>query len=340
MEGACRFLMDAGLCFYSSSLKLVVTDPQWLANLFKDVISFFSGVKDGVVTRELLAHTWKGSTAEEISQNMLLFEKFQMAFPRVQAGVWVVPSMLKEQAFGEPRGIERARRRFERTYELEVAPPGLVGRLMARLQELSSVTLRDMWRSGVQFASRDGLELGQAVLELGQRCALRVQCWTLTPERRAQYLIQTVTAECSALLDDMFAMRQVKPYTEFVSCPHCLAAAGKLGRPVTRLPMELCANKVVMREQLYACGNEAVSVSLLCVDVTFGNLEVLEDTALHIEEVPFAAGAYGIISRARLNDETVVVKVGEALEGCYAGYVSDRTIFAPLTLWLTRSALF
>jgi hypothetical protein len=109
VKGALRFFTDAGLCFYNDELQLVVTDLQWLADLFKDVISFFSGIKDGVVTQEQLALTWKGSTADEIAQNMVLFEKFEMAFPKVQDGVWIVPSMLKERPFTlEPRGIEGA----------------------------------------------------------------------------------------------------------------------------------------------------------------------------------------------------------------------------------------
>ena len=52
---------------------------------------------------------------------MALLERFEMACPRVQDGVWVVPSMLKERAlFVKPLNISDARRMFERTYELEV----------------------------------------------------------------------------------------------------------------------------------------------------------------------------------------------------------------------------
>jgi hypothetical protein len=60
---ACRFLMDAGVCFFHEQLGLVVLDPQVLANDMKEVhfwlfsfsqpklslliqvISFYSGVK-------------------------------------------------------------------------------------------------------------------------------------------------------------------------------------------------------------------------------------------------------------------------------------------------------
>ncbi len=194
VEGACRFLHHAGLCCYSVELQLVVTEPRWLADLFADVISFCSGVRNGIVTSQQLAVTWKDCTAQEMVDRMALFEKFQVAFPRylqrvsaipfllsipslplsplpvpnnrVSDGAWVIPSMLKEQSFAkEPKRAERARRKFERIYKLQVMPGGLVGRLIVRLLEL--VKMVDMWRNGMQFDSLDGSELGQAVLETG-----------------------------------------------------------------------------------------------------------------------------------------------------------------------------
>ncbi len=109
---------------------------------------------------------------------------------------------------------------FERTYQLDVAPAALVGRLMVRLQEFHTLRLVDMWRSGAQFETSDGSEVGQAVLELGEASQLRVRCWTLSIAA-AHCLIQTVTAECSALL---------KASSRVAMC--CLIANGSRARSV------------------------------------------------------------------------------------------------------------
>ncbi len=133
--GACRFLMDAGMCFFNEGLDLVVLSVQWLADVFKEVVSFYSGVKDGVVTLLGLRHSaWKGLPAAEIRQYMRLLEKFEMAFPRLQEDSWVVPCMLKEgPALLQPK-CDNALWLSERIFELDLMPAGVVGRLMVRLQ--------------------------------------------------------------------------------------------------------------------------------------------------------------------------------------------------------------
>ena len=125
------------MCFFDEGLGLVVTNLQWLAEIFKEVVSFYSGVRDGVVTLSgLRQNAWRHSSVSEIKQHMALLEKFHMAFPRLDEDSWVVPSMLKEQPVSQQPLWSRTRgiRRYERVYEMDLMPSGAVGRLISRLQ--------------------------------------------------------------------------------------------------------------------------------------------------------------------------------------------------------------
>ncbi len=200
VRDACRFLMDVGLCVFDQRLELVVTDLQWLASLFKEVISFYSGVRDGVVTLVGLRHNaWKNLPDAEIRQLMALLERFEMAFPRTQGDAWIVPSMLKEEPAVQQRA-DKAVRRHERVYQLDLTPSGLVGRVMVRLQAHTGLKMLNMWRHGMLLETADGSQAGGIVLE---RDELHVQVLVFKVGSHAR-LIQLITDECSAALKVVF----------------------------------------------------------------------------------------------------------------------------------------
>jgi hypothetical protein len=190
-------------------------------------------------------------------------------------------------------------------YELDVMPSGGVGRLMVRLRGHPGIKVVEMWRYGMFVETLDGSQVGSVVLERDNSIRLRVQCFVLK-ESTQEHLIQLVTDECLAMLNAMYARLDVKPFHEFVSCPHCLRKTGK--PDVVRMPKEQCAQLVAANEQSFECGAERVSVSELRVDVAFGDLTMFNDSALVIEPEPFAAGSFGVVSRALLGEAAVVVK--------------------------------
>jgi hypothetical protein len=309
VTAACRFLMDAGLCFFDPELQLVVSNLQWLADIFKEVVSFYSGVKDGVVTLAGLRHNaWKDAPVSEIKHHMALLEKFQMAFPRLQDESWVIPSMLKEEpASIELRGSDQAIRRHERRYELDLMPSGGVGRLMVRLQSHPAIKVVDMWRHGMLVESLDGSQVASVVLEQDSSIQLRVRSFVLTEAAALpHFLIQLVTDECAAMLNAMYSRSANKPFCEYVVCPHCLRGAGD--GATQKLLKERCVQLVVANEQWYVCGADLVPVSDLRIDVAFGDVALLDETDMQVDAQPFAAGANGVVFKARMNGSVVVVK--------------------------------
>jgi hypothetical protein len=84
-----------------------------------------------------LTHVWRNTSEEDIAQLMSLLQSFQIAFPKREEGLWVVPSMLRDTR-QTTRLLDLSSgeyaERFARQYRLDLLPMGLFGRLIARLQ--------------------------------------------------------------------------------------------------------------------------------------------------------------------------------------------------------------
>ncbi len=171
LQVAFDFFTDMGLCIYDQRLKIVVSDPQWLAKTFSVLVSFSQQwVKDGVVALQNLRHVWKGLSDGEIEQMMFLFEKFGVAFLKRKEGCWVIPTLLandhsgSEFQWGPPRSGTGSTNVVlqERVFKLEFVPYGLFGRLIARLQswcEASDggrVVIAKAWQTGIVLEGANG----------------------------------------------------------------------------------------------------------------------------------------------------------------------------------------
>lgn len=367
VSAALRFLRDAGRCFYDESLNLVVTDLQWLADLFREVVSFYSGVKDGVVTLAGLRR--KKYTDDEVKARMKLLERFEVAFPRVEEDTWVVPSMLKEARVSQtPAGTgvaffffffqsdesqknhaffssfssssflqahcktaPSATPSYEHVFELGAKPFGAMGRFIVRLQSRKELRFLDMWRGGMLVEILGGTQVGSIVLDDDKTAngdettvvRVRVSSWTLRASP-FQPLIQVLTETCASALRDMFARSRIgeKPYRELVACPHCL----RLGGNVTWLPKEQCAQLVVENVTTFQCGasDAVVEVRELRANVMLGQVETFDETAFVVEP-PFAAGGFGVVSRARMIGKDVLVVVKELNRAKAQAFLEKKT---------------
>jgi TPR repeat protein/serine/threonine protein kinase/GTPase SAR1 family protein len=170
LQQALNFFTDMGLCVFDARLKLLILDPQWLANAFSALISFSCRwVKDGVVSASKLDHVWKGLGKGEAEEMMRLLERFELAFPKRLEGQWIIPSLLPllpedggcdfddlVSDLGSRYSVRKMPGCFERVFKFEVLPFGLFGRLVSRLQEWTDVTLTELWRTGLIMTSSSG----------------------------------------------------------------------------------------------------------------------------------------------------------------------------------------
>jgi hypothetical protein len=286
VEGACRFLADMGHCFYSSpeELGLLVMDIQWLADLFKAIISFFTGVRDGLFTRSGLAQTWRSATPEEILEYMALLEKFEMAFLRLSGVEWIMPSMLPEKRPGGSSFPTAALRVFG----VSMMPSGIIGRFMVRAAELPRVKFVTMWREGV--VERDGelveVTLDRPLSRMVVRCGFK-QAGCIG----GHALMQLVTEQCTALLQAIFSrVSGDTPYTESVGCLHCVSIATPL-----LLSKRQVVDIVLSNAATFLCEGTPVDVRLLDSDITFSYVRLFSAQEVLLDPRPFASGAFGVI---------------------------------------------
>jgi hypothetical protein len=186
----------------------------------------------------------------------------------------------------------------------------------------------DMWRHGMHVQTVDGSQQATVVLEQEHSVRLRVQCAQCTPtqqqqQQQQQHLIQLVTEQCTTMLNAMYSRMEEKPFHEFVSCPHCLNRKGSQ-TDVVRISKERCAQLVVANSQTFLCGAESVDVSELRVDVALGELPIFVEAAVCIEPAPFAAGSFGLVSRARMRAGEVAVVVKELNPGKARQFLSKK----------------
>ena len=166
-----------GQCFYSKDLGIVVTDLQWLSDMFKGLITFQNRwVKDGIVLRQELNHVWKNSSDAEIEENMKLLETFHIAFPKTEEGKWVIPCMLNDGQKGAPFDFAAGTLRYERIFKIESVPAGLIGRLIVRMQNQPNISIKELWRTGMIFELKDTQEEGEIVLD-GNDIRIRCKSW-------------------------------------------------------------------------------------------------------------------------------------------------------------------
>ena len=384
LKWACTFLANMGLCFFSPELSLVVSDLQWLATMFRALITFVGGVVvDGIVNMSKLKQVWPDASNLEIHENMLLLEQFHIAFRKVDDGFWVIPCMLSETrkvsiadkassdfvrktslaaellrrsslpdnplrraslvvegglrksslatpehglrrssaaasaAMGgadsmlqvakggsghlpkwSPRGSKLVMK-YERVFQLDVVPPGLMGRMTVRMQGQPGIKIKEMWRTGLLLETEGHDEEG--VVELVARSVF-IRC---AADLNKQYLVQKTSEEMGALLKCMFAKEYRAPFEHFITCPHCLMKDDEANR--TLLSYDECVRLVVQAEQFFTCHGAKLPVTLLGNDLTFSYVKVFDEKELTVEETPFASGGFGDVYRAKLAGGEIVV---------------------------------
>ena len=317
---ALEFLHDMGTCLFFEHLNLVVTDPQWLASTFATLITFsHNWVKDGVVAQKDLTHVWRTSTEEEILQLMHLLKRFQVAFPKKEEGLWVIPSMMRETRhatkpidFARPDIVDR----FQRQYRLDVIPLGLFGRLVARIQEWN-IEILETWLTGIVL--QDGKQTAEVLVELtGEFQAITINSISTAARSSSseRFLIQRLAEELNSLFEAAFPSRNgpEKPFKVFVACQHCLALEANArgskssGGGVNFIPFETCVEMIVTGIETFQCGNVTVSSKMIGDDISFGYVKVFDAKEVVQAKTPFATGGFGNIFMCKIQGRDAVIK--------------------------------
>ena len=302
---ALEFLHDMGVCLFFESLNLVITDPQWLATMFSSLITFsHNWVKDGIVVQSDLGHIWRDSSDTEIMQIMHLLKKFEVAFPKKQEGLWVIPSMLRATRESEALNLSSPKyaSRFQRLYRTDVLPLGLFGRLIARLQEWD-ILIVESWLNGVVIETETQMAEVCVLFDQGLQ-SISISCVAKASKPpNERFLIQRLAEECNSLFEAAYPSRNglERPIKQYVVCRHCLD--NNLAVP-TCLSFEQCVAMIVSNTKDFLCHNYKVPVAMIGDDVTFGYVEVFEPSQCSVVAKPFTSGGFGDIFMCSLKVNT------------------------------------
>ena len=304
VEMACMFLGNMGYCFYSLDLGVMITDLQWLSKMFRKLITFqHKWVKDGVVLKKDLGQIWKNASDERIMENMALLESFQIAFPKLEEGRWIIPCMLKDTRSGHPlQWSDDKRSKSERVFEMELLPLGVMGRTMVRMQNQPAIRIREMWRNGMVMEDVNQGDICEIVADYKRKvgAAIVVRCMGNT----GSTLAQKIGDEVNALLKSVFQQSMIPPYVQYVGCPHCLDKGEEKPR---YLAFEEYVEMVTSDRKTFFCGEDEVEMTMLGTDMVFGNCQVFGRSDIAVEDKAFAAGAFGNIYKAAVEGKLEVV---------------------------------
>ncbi len=266
-------------------------------------------MKDGIVAQKDLAHIWRNTSEEEISQFMNLLQSFNVAFKKRDSGLWVIPSMLRPTRATKALDIggQEYASRFLRTFRFNVIPLGLFGRLISRIQEWDQVTIVETWLYGI-VVQKTANQTAEITVDLtGEHQAITIRCVSKSNDKLERDLIAMVAQECTSLFETAFPLRNnvENPFKLLVACQHCLAHRKE--NPMM-LPYERILEMVVQKVTSFKCGNETVPTALVGDDVTFGYVSIFEPEDVSVAQKPFAKGGFGNIFKGMLRRKEVVVK--------------------------------
>lgn len=332
---ATQFLNDLGsLVFFEDDKtreRLIVLDPQWLTSMFASVITTkHKLIKDGILYHDDLGQIWRAPQyPESLHQQLLsLLDQFGILFrlpdeideegkqpPKKR---YILPSLLPEEAprFDflwlkyEPNVVQ-----FSRFYTLEFIPNGFFSRLMVRFLHYIDTPLK-YWRNGV-LAS---LNQDKALIQLVDK-VLKVE----VRGPKCSEILRIITELVDSLLNSWF---KIKTMAIEIPCPHCISILNgepskTVGEVLEDKEKNGDQNSVTMfsfskLEEIIASSDERTIKCKNQVSIRLDSLVpdlVMADFGGHqlnyhniIVEKQLGKGSYGIIYKARLNDEVVALK--------------------------------
>ena len=331
LERACEFLHDMGAIFLAKRFvenkkaNLVCVDIQWLAKMFSALITFkHNWIKDGVIKTDALGHVWKDFGLfdnEEILSVMSLFEKFNIAISRREAGCWIIPSMLTESkpaAFGDyMTGLVHARK-----YELSVLPSGAFGQILARISEWSDCKTLEMWRFGVIL--EDSKERAVMTVE-GTVIHLSICDQSSSPDLPTSTqgsLIRRIDEELQQVFRMVFRRMETLPVKAYILCPHCI---GNNADSAQWLEYEGVVKMLLAGERTFSCsGTGEIPLDLIGEDLAMGYVSTYANDQVKIEKEPLARGGFGLIFKGHILKSTTKIVVKELI----VGSETEVTLFA------------
>jgi serine/threonine protein kinase/Leucine-rich repeat (LRR) protein len=321
----------------STLRQLVILSPQWLANLFRCIITLKRNfVRDGVLDHADLVHIWKEpayprSLHPAIVQILIDFD-IMHALEHDEAGV-VTRSLIPSLTNASPEVRERALVKFvanasaerattlTRVVSLRFMPSGLFSRFVARVNEVADETL-ELWRQGMLVRIKR-----QLVLVVGSPTHVANPVVTIAvcgadPSRVELPLINNlfnlITFWYERLRHALFVGCRCAACQSASTSQPLAAAIARVDEPPSLAELGATMVRIDDIERAAAYGQSTVpcpvngrpvAVTTLAPAHTMANLSrwIVDADDLHIGK-QLGKGAYGVVYLGKFRDRDVAIK--------------------------------
>jgi leucine-rich repeat kinase 2 len=309
-----EYLHSLGVIIYfgdrdSGLADIVITDPEFLTKLMATIVTTKANfVQDGVLQHSALPQIWREPTYPATIHPLLLtlLQKFEICF-NLGRDSSLFPVLLPHERPDfellwpplERYLAEETNVQFDRIYQFDFVPPGLVSRLIVRL--LHSSEGKRYWRNGalVEQPNRNHalVEFFPTLKQLSIKVRGKV---ALKPAD----LLRTITETFETLLTSWY---NINRFGKSVPCRHCLL--NRLEQPTVFSYEEL--EDMAAREQwMVHCQNGGqLALDILVPDLAMADFDGhrIEFNDVQIEK-ELATGGFGVIYKGLWNKKVVAVK--------------------------------
>jgi len=316
------FLSEVGSILYfddsANGLKdIVILDPQFLANVMANLISFRnSWVKDGVFEERNLPHAFKQYSADIQPHLLSLLRRFDVLLPLSASTAvqnerrYLVPSLLPTE---EPKGIARCWDSLNvatdltqrgRTYKFPFLPLGFVERLLVRLLVAPEVVPHSYWRNGAVVTLRD--QLARVVYE-PSIYEFHIAVRSPSASRKCELL--TLMTEITEGLLTCYYPRLQETTSRWVDCTHCLASPNCI--TPYQFAYQQCINALMSGSAFVYCNgirapSRCVLIEQLAPDISL-DFPTIDPTSLVVGEC-IGRGAFGEVYKGIYQEVEVAIK--------------------------------
>eukprot|EP01101_Sappina_pedata_P003071 TRINITY_DN13289_c0_g1_i2.p1 TRINITY_DN13289_c0_g1~~TRINITY_DN13289_c0_g1_i2.p1 ORF type:complete len:597 (+),score=147.61 TRINITY_DN13289_c0_g1_i2:33-1823(+) len=252
-----QFLSDSGALVQFQDI--IVLDPQWLANIMRDLVSFnHNFIKEGILLHSDIPHIWKdyGDSRELL---LPLMEKFEIVYEMRDEGFKrsLVPCLLPENAASIntiwPKNTTKDQIQCGWVYEFKFLPKGIFGRILVRMHHIKGITQSHFWRYGAIFQMEEYRQIALVKLKSKEHMqSLIIKVRKAHSCTSPWILLRHIIDSIDTLLDSYYSFAD-DDMAQYALCVYC----AKMYPPMKpkRFTAEKCLHAWESSDSEIVCGN-------------------------------------------------------------------------------------
>ncbi|KAH3757190.1 leucinerich repeat kinase [Pelomyxa schiedti] len=325
IKQAAQFLHSVGsIIFYENSYselgKLVVLNPQYLADLMCTMITFKTTmIINGFIARDCLLHIWGKYDVRDHNSLIDLLSLYLIIHPIALSDGregFLVPCALPDDEPPDAAKIWPASPldkfiQYERVFVFPCLPMGLFGRLLVRILHFHGIGRKAFWKNNIRLEVLTPFDARCQTLYIYFDCTSGNNPSLFVRVRAHQDIrpdVLTDTMECVDTTVECFYKSVQLELQRLITCNHCPLPLN----PATPQPHQFTLDEVVesiSSHKSLICKNENIPLRLdkLAPELTLGQKgQISRESLTNLTLI--ASGGFGKVYKGELSGQVVAVK--------------------------------